>query len=56
MKFDKYISLIKQKMSETSIGIERKQNILKTNSVSNINFQEFNNLKFVNDNVFLYLL
>ena len=30
----------------------RKQNILKTKSVSNINFQEFNNFKFVNDNVF----
>ena len=33
----------------------RKQNILKTKSVSNINFQEFNNFKFVNDNVFLCL-
>ncbi len=30
----------------------RKQNILKNKSVSNINFQEFNNFKFVNDNVF----
>ena len=29
MKFDKDISLIQQKMSETSIGIARRQNILK---------------------------
>ena len=29
MKFDKDISLIQQKISETSIGIARRQNILK---------------------------
>ena len=49
MKFDKDISLIQQKMSETSIGIARRQNILKE-----LNIQIFQMVTGLNQKALFY--